>query len=196
MNERTCIVSRTPAPEAERIRFARAPDGAVVPDLQRKLPGRGVWVSLSRKVVAEAVRRKAFDRGFAAPCQVPDGLADQVGQLLRGQAVSHLALARKAGQAVAGATKVEEALGRGPVRILLNAVEASPGGRQKISRLAQAETLVCNLLQEAEMSLAFGRANVIHAAVAAGGLADRLAVLLQRMAHYDDLDVRGQQGQS
>ena len=82
----------------------------------RKLPGRGVWVTCSRKVLAEAIKRKAFTRGFEEESQVPDGLADTVLRLLRQQAVNQLSLARKAGAAVQGFTKVEEALRKGSVQ--------------------------------------------------------------------------------
>lgn len=193
--ERMCIVTRQVMDEADLLRFVRAPDGTVVPDLLRKLPGRGVWVCLSRANVAEAIKRQAFARGFGEACQAATEMPDQVGKLLRGQAISHLSLARKAGQAVQGAVKVDEALRRGPVRLLLHAAEAAADGRQKLDRLAQKETLICNLLHGAEMDLAFGRANVIHAAIAAGGLADKMVHLLQRMARYEGLDDTGLLGQ-
>ena len=185
--ERMCIVTRQSGPEETRIRFARSPEGVVVVDLLRKLPGRGVWVSLNRTKVAEAVKRQAFARGFEEPCQVDPELAAVVAKLLRGQVISHLSLARKAGEAVSGATKVADALAKGPVRVLLNASDGSADGSRKISRGASAATLVCNLLQSSEMDLAFGRANVIHAAVAAGGLAERLVYFIQRLAEYDGL---------
>ena len=43
--ERTCVVTRAVKPGAEMIRFVAGPDGTIVPDLERKLPGRGVWVT-------------------------------------------------------------------------------------------------------------------------------------------------------
>ena len=45
---RMCAVSREVRPIDELIRFVVSPDGAVVPDLKRKLPGRGLWVSATR----------------------------------------------------------------------------------------------------------------------------------------------------
>jgi uncharacterized protein len=191
MPERMCVVTRESGPEETRIRFALSPDGLVVPDLQRKLPGRGVWVSLARDKVAEAVKRQAFTRGFDEACRVDADMPERISALLRGQVISHLSLARKAGAAVCGAMKVEDAIAKGPVRVLLNAADGSVDGNRKVSRNAGAATLVCNLLQSSEMDLAFGRANVIHAAVTAGGLAERLVFLIQRMANYDGLALRG-----
>jgi len=108
-----CIVAREVKEEAELIRFVRSPDGVAVPDLARKLPGRGVWVSLDRKILAESVRKKLFSRGFAAETTIPPDLPDMVSKMLRQQALSLLSLAKKAGEAVAGFMKVEEMLGRG-----------------------------------------------------------------------------------
>ena len=44
-SERTCVVTRRTEPVARLIRFVMAPDGSVVPDLRRRLPGRGVWIT-------------------------------------------------------------------------------------------------------------------------------------------------------
>ena len=73
---RMCAVSRQVRPVDELIRFVVAPTGEVVPDLKRKLPGRGLWVSASRAAVAEAVRRKAFGRGFKREVRVGPALAE------------------------------------------------------------------------------------------------------------------------
>src|ERR1700704_4248478 len=74
---RVCAVSREVRPIDELIRFVVSPQGEVVADLKRKLPGRGLWVSASRQAVAEAVRRNQFSRGFrrdvrAAPTLPPE----------------------------------------------------------------------------------------------------------------------------
>jgi uncharacterized protein len=184
-----CIVTRNEGTEDVLIRFARSPDGVVVPDLGAKLPGRGVWVTCSAKTLGEAVKKQAFARGFEEACTVPEGLSAQVGSLLRKQAVSHLALARKAGVAVQGFTKVEEAMRKSSVRVLLHAQVAGADGVSKLDRLKQPATVISNSFLPDEMDLAFGRPNVIHAAVTAGGLADRLVVQLQRIVSFEDVGV-------
>ncbi len=80
-----------------------------MPDLRRRLPGRGVWVTARKEIVAAAERKRLFARGFKAPVAVDPGLADRVGQLLEDGAVQAL-LARKAGELVAGFAKVEAAI--------------------------------------------------------------------------------------
>jgi predicted RNA-binding protein YlxR (DUF448 family) len=182
---RMCVVTRQSLPEDRLVRFALSPDGDVVPDLQRKLPGRGVWVSLSRAQVAEAVKKQVFRRGFETECRAADELAGRIGQQLRAQALSHLMLARKAGEAVAGMAKVEQALTRGPVLALLHAKEAAADGCRKLNRLALPDTQISDAFHGPEMDLAFGRSNVIHAAVAAGGLGERLVYHIRRLEEYD-----------
>ena len=63
LTERMCIVTREVMDEDALIRFVRGPDGQAVPDLQRKLPGRGVWVSLNRQRVFRGYQEKPFFPG-------------------------------------------------------------------------------------------------------------------------------------
>ncbi len=182
-----CILTRQVMDEQALIRFVRDPQGLVVPDLARKLPGRGVWVTLSRVTLMDAMRKKLFARGFAAETTVPADLPDMVGRLLRQQALSLISLSKKAGEAVAGFMKVEEMLGRGRARILLHAAEASADGSRKLDKLRAPGVERITLFQSSELDLAFGRSNVIHAAVAKGGLAEKLLLGVRRIAMYEAL---------
>ncbi len=111
--ERTCIVTRTVREPDDLIRFVRAPDGSVVPDIRCRLPGRGVWVTAERGMVAEAVARRLFSRGLRAEARAAGDLPDQTGALLADAALSLLALANKAGLAVTGFEKTAEAARKG-----------------------------------------------------------------------------------
>jgi predicted RNA-binding protein YlxR (DUF448 family) len=184
-----CILTREVKDEAELIRFVRSPDGVAVPDLARKLPGRGVWVSLDRKVLAEVVRKKLFSKGFAAETTMPPDLTDMVTKALRQQALSLLSLARKAGEAVAGFMKVEEMLGRGRAKLLLHGTDAAVDGCRKLDKLAGPGVARIVLFERRELDLAFGRPNVVHAAVAKGGLAEKLSDAVRRIEMFEGLDV-------
>jgi uncharacterized protein len=183
--ERTCIVTRKAMEENGLLRFVRGPEGQVVPDLKRNLPGRGVWVSLERAKVEEAVRKGLFSRGFGAPSSADQGLAQQVSDLLRRAALSYISLAKKAGLAVAGFEKVEAFLKSGKARVLIHAAEAAPDGKQKLGRLAPASAEVINLFCVDELDLAFGRSNVVHAAVGHGDLAEHLVQAVARLQAYE-----------
>ncbi len=186
--ERLCLVSRTAKPEAEMIRFVIGPDG-VVPDLKRKLPGRGVWVTATKDALAEAIKRNAFARGFKREVRVTPGLVDFTEQLLARAALDALAIAGKAGDVVAGFAKVEGALMRDKVVALLHAAEARPDGVKKLastlySRDDVGQIAVITRFSNAQLDLALGRSNVVHAAALAGPAISTFLARFQRLERF------------
>ncbi len=187
---RLCVVSRETLPPGELIRFVAGPDG-LVPDLARRLPGRGVWVRATRQSVEEAVRRKAFARSLKRAVAVPEDLPDLVERLMRRRLGETLALANKAGQVTTGFTKIEAGLNAGKVACLLHAHEAAADGRDKLDRkFAAVQTAlgrsapVFDDLSIEELSLAIGRPNVVHAGLGTGGAADRAISEAGRLERY------------
>lgn len=175
MNDRTCIVTRQSAEPDRLVRFVAGPDGSVVPDLKRKLPGRGCWVTAERAHVDKAAAKKLFARALKAEVTVPADLGAMVDRLLAQAALGALGLGRKAGRVATGAAKVEKAVRAGEALCVLHAREASDDGIRKIAnaRLATVHlggpaTPAYKLFSEAELGLALGGTNVIHAAVLAG----------------------------
>src|ERR1700750_2512447 len=102
--ERLCAVTRTVKPVEELIRFVVGPDG-VVPDLKRKLPGRGLWITGEKAALKDAVIRDAFARGFHGGLRVTPELVEQTERLLVRGALDALAIAGKAGLVTAGFAK-------------------------------------------------------------------------------------------
>jgi len=196
--ERTCALTREPLTPETGLRFVAGPDGTIVPDVGRRLPGRGVWLTGSRAVVIEAARKGAFQRSLKRPVAVPDGLADLVEHLLVKRAIEALSLANKAGLATTGFTKVEIAVQRGGCAFLLHASDAAADGVEKLDRrfataLAaatlgtkenSAKLRIVDCLSSAELSLAIGRSNVVHAALARGGAATRFSREAERLQRY------------
>jgi hypothetical protein len=163
------------------IRFVVGPDGDAVPDLTRQLPGRGMWVMAEREAVEKAVRAKAFSRAARRPVAAADGLTDRLETLLARRCGEILGLARRAGRVVAGFEKVQAFLRSGEAGCLVAAADAAADGKRKLRGLAGTLPVV-EVLTVAELGLALGRENVVHAAVARGRLcrsfmaeADRLA---------------------
>ena len=113
---RMCAVTRQVRPIDELIRFVVSPQGEVVPDLKRKLPGRGMWVSASRQTVAEAARRNQFSKGFKRELRVSPALAADTEALLVRSVIEALAMTAKAGQVVSGFSKVEGAIEQRQIR--------------------------------------------------------------------------------
>jgi hypothetical protein len=186
---RRCALTRARRPKDDLIRFVLGPDGAVVPDLKERLPGRGVWLTAAHDRVAEAAKRNVFARALKTEAKVPESLAAQVDRLLADAALSALALANKAGEAVFGHAKVEEAIAKGRVLALVHAQEAAEDGCRKLDGKARgmregSPAPVVRAFGVDELSLASGRTNVIHAALIQGGAARKFLAAAARVERY------------
>jgi len=174
--ERTCVVTRAVKPVDELIRFVTAPDGAVVADLKRRLPGRGVWVTATRAAVDEAVKRKAFGRGFKREVRAAPDLGREVEWLLERAALDALGIVQKAGRVKTGFAKTEAALADDPIAAVLQASDGSADGARKIAAAVMrrkmdenaGEIPIIVAFATAQLDLALGRSNVVHAALLAG----------------------------
>jgi predicted RNA-binding protein YlxR (DUF448 family) len=197
-SERTCIVTRRALPVEALIRFVVAPDGTLVPDLRRRLPGRGVWVSASADKVRTAAEKRLFARAFGGAVIVEPGLAERVDGLIASAAVAALSLARKAGMLVGGFAKVEAALAREDVVALIHAAEAADDGVVRLAaaarrRFGERKLPVIRCFAGEQLDLAFGRTNVIHAALLAGPASDNVLARVRDLVRYrgEDCDASG-----
>jgi predicted RNA-binding protein YlxR (DUF448 family) len=186
--ERLCAVTRTVKPVDDLIRFVIGPQG-VVPDVKRKLPGRGLWVTADREILADAVTRKVFARGFKRDVRVDPALVELTEQLLTSSVLDALAIAGKSGLVAAGFSKAEAALTRDQVAALLHAAEARSDGVAKLSgtlrRRADAEqVLVITQFTSDQLSLALGRPNVVHAALLAGPATSTFLTRFARLGRF------------
>ena|SRR6185436_10497254 len=188
--ERRDIVSGEVMAEARLIRFVAGPDGGVVPDLARKLPGRGLWVAADRESVATAAKKGLFARAAKAPIRAAPDLAEQVERLLRSRLLAALGLAKRAGELTSGFEKVSSAISAGKTAWLIEASDGAADGRGKLLRLARHQSPppgVFGLFGAAELGLALGGENVIHTAFLAGRAAERWAEDVRRLAGFSPL---------
>lgn len=177
--ERKCIATGEVRPVAELIRFVAGPEGRVVPDLARKLPGRGIWVSARRAALEKAAAKNLFARAAKQPLTVPEDLVQSVEAQLALRVTNLISLARKSGQAVAGYEKVKDWLAREDARVLLQASDGSERGKSKLSTPYGGDFI--GWLTADELGRAFGRQTVIHAALGAGGLPQRVVEEASRL---------------
>jgi predicted RNA-binding protein YlxR (DUF448 family) len=198
---RMCAVNREVRGIDELIRFVVAPTGEVVADVKRKLPGRGLWVSASRKAVTEAIARQQFRRGFKRDVRVSPTLAADTEALLARSLVEALGIAAKAGQVICGFSKVETALRehrtRNTVRALIHASDGAADGIRKLDALlgqnagieSDSERIpIVTVLTSAELDLALTRSNVIHAALLAGPASKTFLSRSQTLVRYRSAD--------
>lgn len=193
MNARTCIVTRVQGDPDDLIRFVAAPDGSIVPDLKRKLPGRGCWIVARRELVEKAVAKRMFARALKAPVDAPDDLGAIVDGLLVADLTGMMAMARKAGQFVTGSSKCDNAVRSGGALALFHALDAAPDGVRKLDQARKAMALgagidipAFSLVDADAMAAHIGEGAVIHAAALAGQAGEgvvKRAMVLHRYRH-------------
>jgi len=174
---RTCIATGVEGAPETMIRFVVGPDGEVVPDLARRLPGRGMWVRAERAALERAVEKKLFSRAARAPVKASAELVDRVERLLLERGLADLGRARRAGRAVAGFVKVEQMIGRHQAGLLVVAEDADGDGLQKL----RATGLPLERLGDATaLGGIFGREQAVYVAIArddaGGAFIERISV--------------------
>jgi predicted RNA-binding protein YlxR (DUF448 family) len=178
MRERRCIVTGEVLPEEALIRFVADPEGCVTPDIAASLPGRGLWVSAKRDVLEIAVAKNHFSRSAKEALKAPLDLPRMVEMQLVRRLSDDLGLARRAGELVLGFDGVARALdSKKPPFLLIEASDGAEDGRRKLADMARSRGLplaVVDCLDNAELSLALGRENVVHAALIPGRLSERV----------------------
>jgi uncharacterized protein len=173
--QRCCALTREVMPVEAMIRFVVSPAGDVVPDVKRKLPGRGLWIAGTRAAVAEAVERNLFARGFKRQVRASADLPASTERLMERAALEALAIAGKAGLVAGGFAKVEAALADDTVAALIHAADAGEDGRRKLNAIRLRKTgekpreiALVDAFSGSQLDLALGRPNVVHAALFAG----------------------------
>jgi predicted RNA-binding protein YlxR (DUF448 family) len=185
--QRRCIVTGDTADRSALLRFVIGPDNELVPDIEARLPGRGLWLTPRRDIVERAVAKRVFARAARQPVNVSPELVSRVEALLTRRCCDGLGLARRAGSAIAGFDRVVEAMRRGEVALLLSALDAGENGRGKLVALAAG--LGCNLpmagvLTADELGAAFGRERIVHVGIGGGPLCRRLLLDLTRLSGF------------
>lgn len=200
VNDRTCIVTREAEAPEGLIRFVAGPDGQVVPDLKRQLPGRGCWVKVDRALVDRAVQRKIFARALKRDVTADPDLGALVDRLMAADLVGMMNMARKAGQFVSGATKVDAAVRSGASLAVFHAVDAAADGVRKIDQARKAWKFGSNAEEDipsfsfftsAEMDDLMGQNAFIHACALAGQAGDGV---VKRATMLDKYRGAGQSG--
>jgi uncharacterized protein len=188
---RRCLATGESQPVERMIRFVVGPAGEVVPDIEARLPGRGMWLSAQKDVLNKALARNAFAKAARRPVAVPADLADRIEALLARRCVELLGLARRAGQVVAGFDQVRDALRKGQRGLLVEASDGAHDGRGKLVALAPGLPVAAVLTGE-ELGAAFGRERFVHVLVETGTLAERLRIQADRLAGFRMDDASGQ----
>ncbi len=189
--QRHCALTRELKPVDDMIRFVIGPGGHIVPDVKRKLPGRGLWVTGTRDAIVEAFKRNVFARGFKQEVRVSADIAGTTDEMLERTALDALAIAGKAGRLVAGFTKVEAAIERDEVEALIHATDAAGDGTRKLNSALHRKTAenpreiaIIDLFSGGQLDLALNRPNVVHAALLAGPGGETFLARVARLKRF------------
>ncbi|HEX5509208.1 MAG TPA: RNA-binding protein [Pseudolabrys sp.] len=189
--ERLCALTHTSKSVDEMIRFVVGPNGAAVPDVKRKLPGRGIWITGSRAALDDAIKRNVFARGFKRTVRLPPDLAALTENLLERAALDALAIAGKSGAVVCGFAKVEAAIAGGDLVALIHSSGAATDGKRKIDALMHRQGTqksrdlpIIDAFTGTQLDLALNRPNVVHAALLAGPVSETFLVRAMRLHRF------------
>jgi len=185
---RRCIKTGETLAKTALVRFVIGPDDCVVPDIEERLPGRGLWLVAQRDIVSDASSGGSFAKAARRKVKVPEGLVDRVESLLTRRCLDLLSLARRAGDAVAGFEKLSAALKgggwkKGRPALVFIAADSGKDGRRRIEGMI-GDVPVVSLFTGAELGAVFGRDRSVHVGVASGGFAERLITEAGRLAGF------------
>ena len=188
-SERFCAATGAVRPVDTMLRFVVAPDGVVVADVKRTLPGRGIWITASREALSTAIARKVFGRGFRRDVKIAPDMLAATERLLTQSALAALAMAHKAGLVAIGFGRTEAAVGQAVA--VLHAADAAPEGVRKLAAALRRrpvgeadEIAVIDAFTSAQLDLALGRSNVVHAALLAGRESETFMARAARLARF------------
>ena len=195
--ERRCILSGRTAPRDALVRLAVSPEGEVLPDALAKAPGRGAWIGVSRAELEEALAsgklKAALARAFrGGALSIPQDLAERTEAALRRALLDRLGLEMRAGRLILGTDRIADQARSGGVAALFHAADASADGNRKLDQAwrvgedAEGSGLRGTPLplDRTALSVALGRDNVVHLALADSASAERVAAPLQRLLTF------------
>jgi predicted RNA-binding protein YlxR (DUF448 family) len=199
--ERKCILSGAHGARDRLVRLAVSPDGLVLPDINAKAPGRGAWLAVSRTELEAAMSagkgggklKGALARAFkGAALTVPEDLPQMIEDGLTRALLDRLGLEMRAGHLILGSDRIAEHARGGAVELLFHASDAREDGNRKLDQAwrvgrdaeGTGTTGTVLPLDRATLSVAMGRDNVVHLALADAAAAARVSLALSRLMHF------------
>ena len=203
--ERRCVISGQTGTRAQMVRLALGPEGAVLPDILAKAPGRGAWIGVGRAELEQALAngklKAALSRAFkTGAVMVPDTLPEMIAHGLTRTLLDRLGLEKRAGTLILGNDRIAQNARAGMVAWLGHASDASDDGCRKLDQAwrvgsdaeGSGQRGIRLPLDRTALSVALGRDNVVHLALSDDGAADRISQILARLQHFQGVIPEGQ----
>ena len=180
---RKCIVSGKVSEKDLLLRFTLTPDGVVVPDFKKKLPGKGVYVTNSKRLLTEAVVKGAFSKALKSKAKAGNELIEQVENLLRKQALDAVSLSRKAGILVFGLDKVLETIKKNKAAFLLEASDSGQDGQKKAEAAAK-DIKIFKIFKSEELDKELAKESTVYLAFCKSKMADMVEEAFERLTSF------------
>ena len=180
---RKCIVCGEVKEKEQLLRFTLTPDNQIIPDFKKKLPGKGIYVSVSKAALQKAVEKNLFAKAVKKNVKVSADLVQTIENMLKKKGLESICLAKKAGDLITGFEKVSEKIKHGKIAFLIEAVDAGADGHQKMVAVAK-DLDVFALYSVEELDKALDRVNTVHAALLKGDMASLVHTDLVRLQSF------------
>lgn len=164
--ERKCILEGVVKPEGELLRFVEL-NNELLPDFNKKLPGKGMYITCNRLSLVKALDKKLFHKVSRHNLKVAEDFIDIVGGLLKQKALESLNIARKSGILISGFEKLKEAIKKDKVEFVIEASNAGSDGKEKVALLAK-NIEIFNLFSIDELDIALNKENTVYIAILKG----------------------------
>ena len=180
---RKCIASGKVLKKQHLLRFVALPNNTIVPDFKKRLPGKGIYVSVSKNMLHKALANNLFSKALKQKLKPIENLEQMVEEILRTSSLQAISLARKAGFMISGLDKVSDAIKKNRVEFLLEASDAGAYGTEKISRLA-GDTPIYRLFTTEELDKALDKTNTVHCAFLKSAMSNAVSREFDRLNQF------------
>ena len=182
LETRKCILSGETKPKSELLRFVVLEKGRLVPDFDKKLSGKGIYLSNSKHVIETVVNSPKINKIFHKQVKAELNLPDIIEKILADKGLSALNLARKSGNLVLGFEKIKEQIIKDKVAFVIEATDAGSDGKKKMSELG-AKIEILSIYNSAAFEKAFNREMVVYLAVLKSEVS---AMVYENIKRYKD----------
>lgn len=180
---RKCVATGESYDKSQLLRFVLSPDDVLTFDLHHKLPGRGAYVKADAASLRMALDKNLFGKSFKTKIETPKDLPEQIVRQIKQSSLQLLAMARRAGDAVAGAEKANEAMRKYKCGAVVLASDAGTDGKNTAQKLASGAAIVSEFDRD-ELGQIFGREQAVVIFMREGRLASRF---LSQISQYQTL---------
>ena len=168
LETRKCIVTGNILPKSELLRFVVLPNGQMLPDFNKKLGGKGVYLSNSKTLLTGlTLKKNPLNKILHQNVIITPELPQMVEGILAKKGLDGINLARKAGDLILGFEKVKDIIAKGKAAFVIEAIDAGDDGKQKIATIAK-DLEKFSLYDVATLSEALNRENTVYLVVAKG----------------------------